>query len=163
MSRKECMCLSGPPQLCTPTFKSGQIYSSSSTQSVFFVVIYSTTNAFWTATPDNSNVSMAPLRACTQGQQENDLLPVPLFQWSAHLTLCTTPHQANRSSRSVSSREASYNHAAHVLPHNRQNKASAGIHRDKYSQPQIITGRAAEGSDWCGKDEAGVSHRIANY
>lgn len=130
---------------------------------MFLIVIYSTANAFWIATTDNSNVSMAPLRACIQGQQENELLPVPLFRWIAHLPLCAALHQANGSSRSVSSREANYNHAAHVLPHNRQNKASAGIHRDKYSQPQIITGRAAEGSDRCGKNEAGLSHHIANY
>lgn len=59
---------------------------------------------------------MARLRACIQGQQENELPPVHLFQWIIHLTLCIALYQANRSSRWGSSHEANYNHTARVIP-----------------------------------------------
>ena len=163
MSQKECLCVSLVLPSSAPQHLSQNKYiHHSSTQSAFFTVIYSTANAFWITTPDNGNISMAPLRACIQGQKENKLFPVHLFRWIVHLILCIALHQANRSSRSMSSHEANYNHTARVSPHSWQNKASAGIHRYKYSQPQSIIGRAAERSDRYGKDEAGESHHTAN-
>ena len=74
-----------------------------------------------------------------------------------HLILCVPLHQASGSSQTISSREANYNDApvARVIPYSWQNKACAGIHRYECSQPQSITGRAAERSGQRGTDEVG--------
>lgn len=162
MSHKKCMCLSGPPQLCTPTFESGQIYSSL----IHLVCIFYSYLFYSQCFLDNhsrqrqrKHGSSQSLHSRTAGERATPCTSVPM------------DHSFNTVHRTVSGQQVKQVREqpwSQLQPHSSchspswQNKASAGVHRYKYSQPHSIAGRAAERSGQYGKDEAGGSHHIAN-